>query len=389
MTTRLGIVVSHPTQYYSPWFRHLAAASGLDVRVYYLWDFGITEQADAKFGKNFVWDVPLLDGYEHQLVPNVARDPGTHHFRGLDNPTLLNEVDSYDPHAILVFGYGWKSMLSLIWTRPKTTAILLRGDSHDLVYHPKTIRQRVRRAATKATLSRCQAVLAVGHANAAFYRNNGVDERCIFHAPHCVDNSRFKDQDSFERANAIRSEFGVLPNTMVVLFAGKFEAKKRPDLLVEAFRRMTAKNVELWMVGSGPMEDEVRRLAGDDSRIRFLGFRNQSELPGIFSAAKLVVLPSEGPGETWGLVVNEAMCCGCAPIVSDHVGCHPDLVHPNENGWVFQAGSLESLATSLKDAIEHPARLERFRLKSREIIGNYDYAHATDGLLRAMSFVTS
>jgi hypothetical protein len=85
---RLAIVLSHPVQYYSPWFRWLRAHTALEFRVFYLWEFGVTAQRDPQFGATFQWDVDLLAGYDSEFVPNVARDPGTHHFRGLDNPQL-------------------------------------------------------------------------------------------------------------------------------------------------------------------------------------------------------------------------------------------------------------------------------------------------------------
>tara|TARA_R110002073_G_scaffold56906_2_gene144981 strand:+ start:19719 stop:20888 length:1170 start_codon:yes stop_codon:yes gene_type:complete len=389
MNRRLAIVVSHPTQYYSPWFRFIAETTSIELRVFYLWNFGIGITTDPKFERQIKWDIPLLDGYDSTFVENRASDPGTHHFRGLDNPSLSNEVTDYAPQSILVFGYAWKSMLSLIWRRPKRMPVLLRGDSHGLVASRPTIRQISRRLVTRATLSRCQAMLAVGAANAAFYESNGVDPKKIFHVPHCVDNSRFQASKNRTEESANRLKIGTLREKVVFLFAGKFESKKRPDLLVQAFRHIQFSSAELWMIGSGPLESELRHIAGGDSRIQFFGFRNQAELPAIFSAGDAIVLPSEGPGETWGLVVNEAMNCDCAPIVSDHVGCHPDLVHANKNGWIFEAGSLSGLVSCLNDAVIDSQRLKRFKLNSRRLIEEYSYTKATQGLMQAIEAVTS
>ena len=95
---RLAIVLSHPVQYYSPWFRWLRAHTSLEFRVFYLWEFGVRETEDPQFGTAFKWDVDLISGYEHEFVPNVARDPGTHHFRGLDNPALTTRLAAYAPN---------------------------------------------------------------------------------------------------------------------------------------------------------------------------------------------------------------------------------------------------------------------------------------------------
>src|SRR5206468_2285855 len=89
------------------------------------------------------------------------------------------------------------------------------------------------------------------------------------------------------------------------------------------------------MVGDGPLRDQCESLVEDtDVPIRFTGFLNQSEIVQAYLAADALVLPSDGE-ETWGLVVNEAMSCGRPCIVSDCVGCGPDLVAPGTTGFVF------------------------------------------------------
>ena len=92
MSYRLAVVVSHPIQYYAPWFAHLAAEPDLTLHVFHLWDFGTHQRFDPGFGQTLQWDVPLLEGYPSSFVANVARSPGTHHFFGLNNP-----ITSLDP----------------------------------------------------------------------------------------------------------------------------------------------------------------------------------------------------------------------------------------------------------------------------------------------------
>ena len=130
---RLAIVLSHPTQYYSPWFRWIRAHTPLPFRVFYLWEFGVRATRDVQFGATFKWDVDLLSGYEHEFVPNAARDPGTHHFSGLRNPTLTARLAAWRPGAVLLFGYKWASHLRTIaWARRRGVPLLFRGDSHFL-----------------------------------------------------------------------------------------------------------------------------------------------------------------------------------------------------------------------------------------------------------------
>ena len=108
---------------------------------------------------------------------------------------------------------------------------------------------------------------------------------------------------------------------------------------------------EVVFAGSGELEPELRQIAADASvRAEFMGFVNQSELPAVYGAADLLVLPSDGR-ETWGLVVNEAMACGVPAVVSDAVGCAPDLVEPGATGAIFPLGDVAALATAIETVL--------------------------------------
>lgn len=384
----LAIVVSHPIQYYSPWFRFIQENTNLNLKVFYLWNFGTTETRDEGFGQSLKWDVPLLEGYSYQFVPNRSYCAGTSNFGGLDNPSLLAAIQSFAPDAVLSYGYAWKSMVNLIRKRPRHLPIIMRGDSHDLVGHAKqNLTAWIKQRFVKHLLHRCNAMLAVGGANKQFYLSKGIESNRIFLAPHCVDNDRFAFARNEERRIHTRGKLGVQKDDVVFLFVGKLQTKKRPDLLIEALQKCECKNAVLWIVGTGELEESLKTRAASNDRIRFLGFKNQSELPEIYNAADCIVLPSQGPGETWGLVINEAMNLGCVPFVSDHVGCHLDLVRPGENGWVVNAGSEESLTAALRAASSDPARLKRYSERSQEIITDYSYEVATRGLLQAVDFV--
>src|SRR5262249_5607505 len=151
----------------------------------------------------------------------------------------------------------------------------------------------------------------------------------------------------------------------LILFAGKYEEKKRPLDLLRAFTDARLEGVSLLFVGSGELEEELRANAAGRRNIYFAAFQNQSRMPTVYAACDLFVLPSYGPSETWGLAVNEAMCMGRAVVVSDHVGCARDLVLPGETGLVFRAGDVNALAQSLRSAFSDPARLKLWGERAR------------------------
>ncbi len=382
---RLAIVGSHPVQYYAPWFQRIAAEPGIDLRVFYLWDFGVTEKFDEGFGRAIRWDLPLLDGYASEFVPNTARDPGTHHFGGLKNPTLLSRLREFDPRALMVFGYNYFAHQRLIWRWDQSRApLLFRGDSHRLV-PGRGWKELVRRMWISRVFSRFSAFLYVGQANRAYFHAHGVPDERLFFAPHAVDNDRFGGAraEAQAQATAWRAELGIAPGQRVVLFAGKLQLKKRPGDLLEAFLALHEPEATLLFVGDGELENALRARAGEHPRVVFVPFQNQSQMPRTYAAADVFVLPSHARDETWGLAVNEAMCLARPIIVSSHVGCGPDLVRSGQNGLVFPAGDVAALTAALHEALSDTVRLQRWGEESSRIVAAYNYRNALAGLRQA------
>lgn len=390
---RLAVVSSHPVQYYAPWFRNLAAQEELCLRAFYLWGGDGRSRHDPGFGREIAWDLDLLSGYEHEFVPNTARRPGTGHFNGLVNPALPSSLRAWRPDVVLVFGYGWRSLakLALNW---KESPLVLRGDTHLLGRQRFPIwRRTLQRWMTRRLLQRYAAFASVGQAHADFLRAHGVPQNCIFHVPHCVDNDRWRNSANTDRkkAAALRAELGIPPEQRVVLFAGKFETKKQPHVLLEAFRQADLAQTVLLMVGDGPLRAELQASASKAHNVRWLPFQNQTEMPRIYAAADVFVLPSAGHGETWGLAVNEAMASGVPCIVSDQVGCRADLISEGETGWSFPATDAAALAARIRDAlaaVADPNSLARIRAAIAARIGGYSYHVASANLIAALKTVT-
>ena len=391
---RLAIVTTHPIQYYAPWFRWIAAQTGLSLRVFYLWDTESQKKHDPGFGRNIQWDVPLLDGYDFEFVPNTSSKPGTQRFLGLQNPSLLSHLQAFAPSATLLIGYRYASLLRLIMMprRVRGFPLIFRGDSHRLVTsQSRKWKVESRRWGISQVYRRFAALLYVGQANKEYFRTHGVPEEKLFFAPHAVDNERFMTAapDAEEEARQWREQLGIPRDHLVVLFAGKLEEKKRPLDLLEAFRRLKRSDVSLLFVGNGAQEAQLRERAAVAPNVRFAPFQNQSAMPRTYAAGDLFALPSYGPEESWGLAVNEALCLARPVVVSSHVGCAADLVHGGRNGLVFEAGNVDALTTALHEALSDRDRLKEWGKAGRKIVENCDYTHATAGLLEAFEAVAS
>ncbi len=384
---RLAIVLSHPVQYYSPWFRWLRANTALPFRVFYLWEFGVSVQRDPQFGTAFQWDVDLLSGYESEFVPNLARDPGTHHFRGLDNPALVARLAAWQPGAILLFGYNWLTPLRVLWwARRHGVPLIFRGDSHLLGRMHLPL---IRRILLRLLYRQFAAITYVGAANLDYFRTLGVPDRRLFFAPHSVDAGRFNPDDAAARENArvLRAKLD-LTGRRVVLFAGKLHPRKQPVELLQAFLQVATREDALVFVGDGEEKERLAALAATrpEAHVRFLPFANQSEMPARYLLADIFVLPSRGSYETWGLAVNEAMHLGVPCLVSDRVGCQRDLVQDGETGWVFPAGDAAALAAVLQAALRAPpGELRRRGRNALATVARYTYQQTSDGLLEALA----
>lgn len=334
--------------------------------------------------------MPLLEGYEHEFVPNTSKAPGTHHFGGLKNPRLSARLRAFDPDAVLLVGYNYWSLIDLVLTWPARRApLMLRGDSHRLLPE-ESWRGRFKAMLLRLLFTRFSAFLYVGTANRRYFELHGVEPARLFHAPHAVDNARFMaDQENVrEAAFEWRRELGISDANLVVLFAGKFEQKKRPLDLLEAFLRRGQEGVTLLFVGAGELESELRRRAASRANVVFAPFQNQSYMPRTYAACDLFVLPSHGRYETWGLAVNEAMCLGKPVVVSSHVGCAADLVEPGRTGLVFEAGDVAALERALEQALADRARLRQWGEQARALVREFSYEAAGKGLLRAFAHVT-
>jgi glycosyltransferase involved in cell wall biosynthesis len=384
---RLGIVASHPVQYQVPWYRALAAREEVDLTVYYAL-LPTPEQQGIGFGEEFAWDVPLLDGYRWQALPNTARAPSLNGFLASRTPAVASVLEADRPDAVIVSGWHALPLLQAARAcRRLGIPCLVRGESSGLRRRPWWARAIHRRL-----LRRFDACLAIGVANREFYLRSGVPRERIFSVSYFADNERFAEQAARWRPerDAIRREWEIEPDDACFLFAGKLIPKKRVlDFLAAcASARERAPRIRALVVGSGEMAQEARRFAAERAlEAAFAGFLNQTEISRAYVAADTLVLPSDY-GETWGLVVNEAMVHGLPAIVSDRVGCGPDLVEDGVTGRIFPFGDVQALARILTEVAGDAIRRGEMGRQARRRVEAYSAERAVDGTLEAIAFVT-
>lgn len=386
---RLAYFVSHPIQYQAPLLRRIAAEPDLELKVFFSSDHTVQGYVDEGFGVKVEWDVPLLAGYHSSFLPVLrpaGREPGF--ARPLNHqifPTLAR--GRFD--AVWTHGYSTANSLRVIASAAMLRLpLLLRAEStlHDRARSPaKLVAKRAFFAALRPQVS---AVLAIGEANASYWRHYLGDDLPIFRMPYAVDNAFFQERAraAAPSRDALRAELGLVPGRPVVLFASKLQARKRCADLIAALQRLPEPRPCLLVVGDGEerqrLEEQARaQLAAGD--VRFLGFRNQTELPRYLDLCDVFVLPSQH--EPWGLVVNEAMNAGRACVVSDDVGCQRDLVIEGETGAVFPVGDVGALAAALQRVLGEPGRAARLGGQALARIARYSFEEDVTGLRQALA----
>ena len=366
---RLGIVDFNPIQYHVPLYQELAERDRVRLSVLYLSDRGLRPAFDPGFGVSLAWDIDLLSGYRNEFLP----DPGR---RAERLRQLARWVRAQD--VVVIHGHSDPWMLIAVAAcRAAGVPYLLRGDSGP-DGRSRGWRGLVRWSVARAVVAGSAGGLAVGELNRQFYRRYRA--RRITFAPYSVDNERFAKPPAVGRVELL-SRWNLAPTRPVIMFCGKLQPHKQPLDLAAAVQRL-AEPVTVLFVGDGELAGQVTAMLAPGQGC-VTGFINQAELPAFYHAADILVMPSEF--EPWGLVVNEAMAAGVLPVVSDRVGCAPDLVR--DLGEVYPSGDVGALAAALSRAVGRcadpglPARL-------RDRVSRYGISETADGFERAALAVT-
>ena len=367
-------------------FRLLSTAdSELDLTVLFCQLPDERQQGDG-FGIAFQWDVPLLDGYRYSVLRNVSRRPAVTAFRGCDTPEVWKLIRDGQFDAVITNGWIVKSCLqTLAACRRYGVPCLVRGEAN--LMPPRPWWKHLLHGCLVRQYSAC---LYIGQANAEFYRRHGVRESRLFPARYCVENRRFLQaaQDPTAAA-AARARFGVPGSALCLLFCGKLIPKKHPVELIQAFGNAVRQGASAYLlvVGDGELRSDCERLALDQQLpMSCVGFLNQSQITEAYLAADCLVLPSDY-GETWGLVVNEAMTCGRPAIVSDQVGCCADLIVEGETGASFPSGDWQALTRLIVAFSRTAEQVQAMGRNAQRHIAGYSPEAAAQGIRQAIDSV--
>ncbi|MBI4446462.1 MAG: glycosyltransferase family 4 protein [Acidobacteria bacterium] len=389
---RVAYLVTHPIQYQAPLLRLIAQDPSIDLTVFFCSRCSVNTYQDPEFGRAIKWDVPLLEGYKHEFLPALwGRDEAPSFFRPF-NYGLWRKLRKGKFDFLWVHGYGRAyNLFAIAIAKCMRLPVLVRDESTETSTKRGALKERLSRLFFCVLRNQVDKCLAIGSSNREYYLQRGVRPEKIVLMPYAVNNDFFRDRASQAERNrdALRRQLELDASRPVILYASKFTERKRARDLLEAYTFLSPDGKAepapyLLLIGEGTMLDSLKsRVAerGWDS-VRFLGFKNQTELPSYYDLCDVFVLPSFN--EPWGLVINEVMNASKAVIVSDQVGCAKDLVKEGQNGCIFQAGNVLDLHRALCRVLADRQRCRQMGRKSLEIISKWSFEEDLRGIRAAL-----
>jgi len=389
-STNIAYLVTDPIIYQVPLLRRVSSEPDISLKVFFARDES-AHVYDAGFGKPVVWDIPLLDGYDYEVLPAFTRSRTTSFTRPL-NYDVASKLKQGQFDALWVHGYmRWNHWLAIAAAKRLGMKVLIRDEATEISRLRGPIRKVMKKLFFRLFNRYVDRFLAIGSLNRDYYIRQGIPEQKICLVPYAVDNVFFQSRVracSRERQE-LREKLDLDSSRPIILYAGKFTDRKRPTDLLSAYTNLSPDgrrepHAYLLYVGEGELRSELEKRAAQLGwkSIRFVGFKNQTEIPAFYDLCDVFVMPSLS--EPWGLVVNEAMNAKRPIVISDKVGCAPDLVRHGENGLIFRGGDPSSLHRALVQILSDSDRRESMGLRSLTIINSWSYEEDVYGLRQAL-----
>jgi len=384
---RFIFLLSHPIQYFSPLFKQMAKEPEIDLLVLYCSDENVKGHIDKGFGTEVKWDIPLLEGYDYKFLKNNSLKPSIFNgFFGLMNLEIFRALKNERGSFLVIHGWAYATnFLAVIAGKLLGLRLCLRSENplnQELLKPGLTL--FLRNIFFKYFWFKLfDYFFYIGSQNKKLYEYYGVKNEKLVFTPYAVDNDRFRaEYEKYkDKKPELRKELGLPADKKIILYSGKYIPKKRPMDLMQAYHSLKNEETALVFLGDGELRKEMEEYISRHNLkdVYLTGFKNQSEVGKYFATADIFVLPS-GAGETWGLVVNEALNFHLPVIVSDIAGCADDLVVEETNGFIVKCENIESIKLKLEILLENDTITKEFGMQSLKRIKEYSYMNISANL---------
>lgn len=339
--------------------------------------FEVVEIAGGGSPYSFEKKNNLRPSYWHCIFPDRSMEK----IKSIEaNIALRNKLDELNPDIVFAGAIAFPSGAGAVRWAVENKKRVVIFDNARLQDVPRT---RITNFIKKQVYKNVDAVLCPAQAWNRTFNYFGFDNNQIFHGLNVVDNEFWSNGSKNDRKEALGQYF---------LSIGRQVEKKNFLFLLKSYKQYCIKSDSpspLCLVGSGPERKSLEEYVEKHNlkKVRFLQFASQAELKNIYGNAKCFILPSKY-GETWGLVVSEAMASGLPVLVSDQVGCASTLVKNGYNGFTFATDKLNGLADLMLKIDRLPAdELSKMGAGSLDIINDWGLERFCAGVSEAVDYV--
>lgn len=389
--TRVAIVVSHPIQHFVHFYRGLAKAHGIELRVFYCSSIGAKQYFDKDMGVAIQWQTDLLSGYDHVFLPEADSITRTTFWK-VNNPSITKALDDFKPDIVKIHGYAQATLIrTLLWCGRRNIPAMIWSDS-ELLHSRSPVKKALKHLILRVIYGRISGFLSVGDNNEAYFRHYGVRKNQIFRVPFTIDEEAFaaaRDNRGRHRTEW-RTKLGIPQNAFAVLCVGKLIERKRPGDLIEALKIICSRKsgdvpLAILFAGDGPLRKELEAAAATvKDKCFFLGFVNVDKLPEIYAAVDALAHVSDM--DPHPLTTSEASFVGLPLILSDRIGAvgPTDTARPGVNALVYPCCHTGRLADAIQRLMDEPELREKMGKASLQIANELNLQASVSGFLSAV-----
>lgn len=378
MIPKLAIITEIIAPYRIPVFNALAQRRELDLHVIFL------SENDPSLRQWQVYKEEIK--FQYDVLPSWRWRLGRYNL--LINRGVLSALNKINPDALLCGGYNYlASWQAAYWAKRHRVPMLLWSESTAFDIRRKHWLVEFMKA---RFLSLCAAFVVPGRSSAQYLMDLGIPHGHIFTAPNAVDNDLFASlaDDAIRNESKVHSR-RALPSRYF-LYVGRLVRAKGIFDLVEAYAKLDHEiraQVGLVFVGEGADRSELVARAGRilPGTIQFPGFIQRQGLPEFYALADALVFPTHS--DPWGLVVNEAMSCGCPVILTSVAGCAADLVQDGWNGFVVPPCETSQLSAAMSRLASASGLRKAMGSKAKERIAANSPMAWAEGIMKVVESV--
>jgi glycosyltransferase involved in cell wall biosynthesis len=378
---KIAIVSSTPFYYHIPFYQKLFLHKDISSIVYYCSDETVKgKDVKRMYNTNakIVNKDNLLNNYKYKFLKNYSPNPSFMNWPfGLMNFGICKEIveNKYD----IVILQSWTNLvwwLAFITCLLTKTKVMFMTDSNILSEPSKSFLKIFLKKTILGNFlfKHSFGFLTSGMANEDFYKYYGVTENKIIRSPFSWGYEKILEiaNGMKSKREYLRKSFNIDKNDFVVLYIGRLSKEKNPLIILDAYNNLKNKNVKLFIVGDGPMRKDFEKKINSFKikNINMIGFIPHKRTFDFYAISDVLILPSEH--ETWGIVINEAMCFGLPIIASNRVGSAVDLVKDGYNGFIFPFNDNTKLTEAIDKIIDlSESDRNNFGEKSLDIITSW------------------